>query len=138
MSQAQTSFNTFPPLATLGRQIMLDTIIQNWDIASSETQSLLLQQMRIEGEAATRSEPHNARLYLSLARLFQQAGKSDDTFIPVARLFVDRTEELAPGLPQSITVVVNQKAAEGDYEGALSMIWAFFPIPFPKILPSIY
>ena len=46
--EAQDSFEAFPPLATLGRQILLDTFAENWNRLTPAEESLLLTGLQAE------------------------------------------------------------------------------------------
>jgi len=125
VTDARRSFDTFPPLATLPRQVLLDTLSKHWDRANDDTRLLLLQTVQAEGQAAIESEPQNARLYLGLARLYQRAGTSDPAYVSAARRYVERAKELAPLISETILVSVNQDIAERNYAEALSTIFSY-------------
>ncbi|MFH1140817.1 MAG: O-antigen ligase family protein [Chloroflexota bacterium] len=116
-TQAQRSFGTFPPLATLPRQILFETLSEQWDQGKKSEEALLLQQVQVEGAAALKSEPQNARLYLALARIYLRASASAPAYLPVARRFTDAAKELAPLIPETIEVSVSQDLAEQKYAG---------------------
>ena len=122
LAQAQRSFQTFPPLATLGRQVLFDTLSEHWEDRNESAESLLLDQLQLEGEAALKSEPQNARLYLGLARVYQRAGTSQEAYLPVAKSYVGNAQRLAPSLLESTKVFIAQEVAEGKYGEALRAI----------------
>ena len=125
IADAQRSFETFPPLATLPRQVMFDTLLEHWERVGKSGEASLLRQLQAEGEEVLKSEPKNARLYLSVARLFQQAGPSAPAYVPLARHYVEVAQELAPGLLETIKVVISQEVAEEKYAEALTMIYDY-------------
>ncbi|MEE8442584.1 MAG: O-antigen ligase family protein [Dehalococcoidia bacterium] len=125
MTDAQRSFETFPPLATLPRQILFDTLNEHWDQVSTTGKNSLLPMLLVEGEKLIESEPENARLYLSVARLFQRAGPSAPEYLPVARRYVETAQELAPGILGTIDATMGQEVAEGSYAKALTMIYDY-------------
>ena len=111
-TKAQHSFQTFPPLATLGRQILLDTFLEHWDNISKRDEDVFVKQLQVEGEAALEKEPQNARLYLGLARIYQRAGASDPRYLPVARGYIETAQILAPDLPQTVEISNDQEVLE--------------------------
>ena len=124
-SEAQDSFEAFPPLATLGRQILLDTFSENWNRLTSAEGSLLLTGLQTEAEAAFKSEPQNARLLLGLARVYQRAGASDAAYLPIARSYVEASQMLAPGLLETIQAAIRQEMAEERYAEAMTMAYEY-------------
>ncbi len=121
-TQAQRSFDTFPPMATLPRQILFDALSEHWDLAKRGEYASLLQQVQVEGAATLKSEPQNARPYQALARLYLRVSASDPAYIPVARRFTDAAKELAPRITETIEVSVTQDLAELRYAEALNTI----------------
>ena len=124
-SEAQDSFEAFPPLATLGRQILLDTFAEHWNRLTPSEESLLLTGLQAEAEAAFKSEPQNARLRLGLARVYQRAGASDPSYLSVARSHVEVSQTLAPGLLETIQAAIRQEMAEERYAEALTMAYEY-------------
>jgi len=124
-SEAQDSFEAFPPLATLGRQILLDTFAEHFTRLTPGEGSLLLTGLQAEAEAAFNSEPQNARLRLGLARVFQRAGASDPSYLSVARSHVETSQMLAPGLLETLQAAIRQEMAEERYAEALTMAYEY-------------
>ncbi|MCL0044461.1 O-antigen ligase family protein [Dehalococcoidia bacterium] len=125
LSRAQGSFQTFPPLATLSRQIMLDSFHKHWHRVPTENTEFFVTQLQIEGEAALRSEPHNARLYTSLASIHQHAGRADPKYLNLASQYVQAARMLAPNILATIQVSIAQDIAEGLYAEALTTIYSY-------------
>ncbi len=121
--EAQHSFQTFPPLANLGRQILLDTIAENLPRIPKEQLASLLDKLSSEAMVALQVEPQNGRLHLGLARLYQQSG--DPTYIGLARRHVEAAQKLAPRLLDTLTATIEQESAEGDYAQALTMVYQY-------------
>ena len=122
---SQQSFKTFPPTANLGRQVLFDTLLRNWDRLPADTRSGLLEAVSGEGEAAFRGEPHNARMHISLARLYQLASASDSQYLSVAQSHVEVVQQLAPGLLDTMELAVEQEVAAKKYAEALTMVYKY-------------
>jgi hypothetical protein len=121
-AQAQDSFAAFPPLATLGRHVAFDTLSTNWEKVNPELEAALLNQVQFEGEVAIRSEPQNARLHISLARIFQAAGKNNSEYLALARPHVEAALQLGPQLVPTLFVAIRQEIDEENYSEALILI----------------
>ncbi|MBI4200765.1 MAG: O-antigen ligase family protein [Chloroflexi bacterium] len=125
VAEAQRSFHAFPPLATLPRQVMFETLSEFWSRAGKNVEVSLLEQLKTEGEAALQSESRNPRLYLSVANLFQRAGESHPAYLPLARGYVESAQKLAPKLLETIKATINQEMAEGRPAEALAMLYEY-------------
>ena len=123
LGEAQGSFQTFPPLATLGRQILFDTLAENLPRIPKDQRAGLLNKLELEAEAALRSEPQNARLRLGLAKLYQLS--ENPSYLPLARRHVEAAQKLAPGLLGTLTAAIEQEAAEGNFAQALTMVYQY-------------
>ncbi|MDO8751087.1 MAG: O-antigen ligase family protein [Dehalococcoidia bacterium] len=123
LEKAQSSFQTFPPLATLSRQILFDTISENLPRIPKGQRASLLDKLEPEAKAALRSEPQNARLRIGLARVYQLS--EDPSYIPLARSHVEAAEKLAPGLLGTLVAGIEQEEAEGNYAKALTMTFQY-------------
>ncbi len=104
---AKASFAQFPPLATLPRVFLLDTLAANWQAGKGSLD--LLNQVVAEGEIAIDSEPKNARIYISLANLVQAAAPQNTELLKESRKLVDKARELGPNLP-SLTEAERRQA----------------------------
>ena len=124
-TDAQLSFKTFPPMTVLGRQILVDTLYEHWDLVGQDAEPLFLSQVQIEGQAAIELEPHNARLHIGLARLYQRASASNPGFLPIARRHVEAAQSLAPRLFDTVKVAFDQEIAEINYPEALTLVYSY-------------
>lgn len=123
LDDAQLSFETFPPMAGLGRQIVIDTFVGRWDIAQADSEQFLLAQAQKEGMAVIAAEPHNARIHIGLARLYQRA--ADPMFIPISEYHVESAKQLAPRLLETMEIAIAQKIYAKDYDEALSLVYQY-------------
>ncbi|MSQ22516.1 MAG: hypothetical protein EXR53_04310 [Dehalococcoidia bacterium] len=123
LGEAQRSFQTFPPLATLGRQILFDTLAENLLRIPKEQRTSILNKLESDAKAALLSEPQNARLRLGLAELYQLS--EDPSYLLLARSHVDAAQKLAPQLLGTLTAAIEQEAAEGQYAQALTMTFQY-------------
>ncbi|MFH1140199.1 MAG: O-antigen ligase family protein, partial [Chloroflexota bacterium] len=121
--EAQRSFQTFPPLATLGRQILFDTIADSLPHIAKEQQASLLNKLEVEAGSALQAEPQNARLHLALARIHQQV--SDPAYRPLARRHLEAAQKLAPKLFETLESTIQQEVSEEKYAEALTMIYQY-------------
>ena len=121
-TEAKQSFETFPPLATLPRQVLFDTLVGNWDTISAVGTPEILGRVQPEEQAALESEPENPRLYLVLAELYQQAAATEPGHLKRAREYLDTARRLAPELTETLLAMVNQRILEEDYRGAQAIL----------------
>ncbi|MBI4312973.1 MAG: O-antigen ligase family protein [Chloroflexi bacterium] len=110
VKDAQKSFDEFPALATLPRVFLMDTVAANW-VRAKGTPELLGKVME-EGEAALASEPENARIYVSLARLMQEAAAQHSDVLKDSRSLLEKARALAPDLPSVLDAEQQQKTLE--------------------------
>jgi O-antigen ligase len=129
LSRAQASSQTFPPLATLPRIILFNTVTSHWDSLSEEDVERVAGLVRLEGEAAIRSEPQNLRVFQALAELYQKAAVTAPKYAETARAYVDRTAELGPRVTGVHLLVVRQELLEGNYQQALDLIAEYDEVP---------
>ena len=125
LQDARKSFNTFPPLAAIGREALFDTFDRNWDRLNQQGQALFLRELQVEAKAALRAEPQNARTYLILASIHQRAAEADPSHFLAARQFVEMAQKRAPGLRRTTELSVSLELAEGNYSEALQAIFEF-------------
>jgi hypothetical protein len=85
--------------------------------------------VRLEGEAAIRSEPQNLRVFQALAELYQKAAVTAPKYAETARAYVDRTAELGPRVTGVHLLVVRQELLEGNYQQALDLIAEYDEVP---------
>ena len=123
LANAQTSFRTFPPLATLGRQFLVDTLAENWSLTPQSDAPTVLEQMGEEGNTALRSEPQNPRIHLGLAKLYQAAAVSNRALLGPAQQLIGQARQLAPGLPGLEEAAIMQQALEEGYPQALTTLY---------------
>ncbi|MBI4339601.1 MAG: O-antigen ligase family protein [Chloroflexi bacterium] len=123
VADAQASFEVFPPLATLGRQFLFDTLAEYWERGSRSEDPLVLEQVEREGKAALKSEPQNPRLYLSLAKVYQSASASNPALRSLAQDFIDQARQLAPGLAGVGEATIRQQALQEGYAPALTSLY---------------
>jgi hypothetical protein len=121
-TDAGESFNTFPPLATLPRQFLFDTVIANWESISQLGVDEVVTRVRAEEVAALEAEPDNPRLHISLGKLYQKAAISNSQYLERARVYADAASRLAPGTVDTGLLVVEQEILEGNYQRALELI----------------
>ena len=76
-TDARHSFETFPALATLSRQVLFDTLVANWDAINEIGVAEIMDRVQPEEVVALQSDPNNARLYIALGGLYQKAGATD-------------------------------------------------------------
>ena len=131
MSRAQASSQAFPPLATLPRIILFNTLTAHWDGLTEDEAEQVLIVVQPEVEAAIRSEPQNMRVYQALAQLYQKAAVTAPQHIKTARIYADRSAELGPQVTGVYLLLVRQEILEGDYQGALDLI-----VEYDEGLPS--
>ena len=122
ISRAQASSQAFPPLATLPRMYLFNTLTSNWDDLTEDKAEQVLAVVQLEGEAAIRSEPQNMRVYQALAELYQKAAVTAPQHIETARIYVDRSAELGPLVKDSYLLLIKQEILERDYQEALALI----------------
>ncbi len=94
---AKASFAKFPPLATLPRVFLMDTVAANWVSGKGSLQ--LLAQVQTEGQKAIAAEPQNARNYISLANLMITAAPQNTAILKDSRKLLDAAKAFAPNLP---------------------------------------
>ena len=126
-TKAGESFRTFPPLATLPRQVLFDTLVTNWDGFAGAGGTEIVGRVQPEERAALQSEPRNARLSLSLGKLYQKASATNPEYLQRAREHVDHAQKYAPEVIEILLLVASQKTLEGDYQGALDMVYKYDP-----------
>ncbi|MBI4202478.1 MAG: O-antigen ligase family protein [Chloroflexi bacterium] len=111
--EAKRSVAIFPPLATLPRVFIMDTLAANWQAAGGTLE--LLASVMGEGEAAIAAEPQNARIYMSFARLLQEAAPQRVVLLEDSRELLDKAKELGPRLPALQEAEERQNALEALY-----------------------
>ena len=121
-TDAGQSFDTFPPLATLPRQVLFDTVVTNWESISQLGVDEVVTRVRAEEVAALEAEPDNPRLHISLGRLYQKAAITNSQYLERARVYADAASRLAPGTVDTGLLVVEQEILEGNYQRALDLI----------------
>ncbi len=129
MSRAQASLQAFPPLATLPRIILFNTLTANWDGLTEDEAEQVLAVVQSEREAAIRSEPQNMRVYQALAELYQKAAVTAPQHIETARIYVDRSAELGPLVTGVYLLLIKQEILEKDYQEALDLIVEYDEVP---------
>lgn len=107
---AKASFAKFPPLATLPRVFLMDTLAANW--ISGKGSLKLLAQMESEGQKAIAAEPQNARNYISLANLLITAAPQNAALLKDSRRILDTAKTLAPNLPNLTDAMQKQADME--------------------------
>ncbi|MBI2172013.1 MAG: O-antigen ligase family protein [Chloroflexi bacterium] len=123
VAEAQSSFMAFPPLATLGRQFLLDTLAENWSLTPRNDVPAVLEQVEREGKIALGSEPQNPRIYLSLAKVYQSASASSPSLLSGARELIEQAKLLAPGLIGVELAFIHQQSLEEGYPQALTTLY---------------
>ena len=121
-TDAGQSFDTFPPLATLPRQVLFDTVISNWESISQLGVDEVISRVQAEEVAALEAEPDNPRLHISLGKLYQRAAITNPQYLERARMHADSARKLAPGTVDTGLLVVEQEILEGNYQRALDLI----------------
>ncbi|MBI4199367.1 MAG: O-antigen ligase family protein [Chloroflexi bacterium] len=123
VKRAQDSFRAFPPLATLPRQVLLDTLGEHWrERVSPAAAPGLLDLAQTEALGAIRGEPQNPRLYLALAHLYDQAAAAAPVYLQQAEEYLDKGQALAPQALETQRVLVEHKLLAKEYDAALSII----------------
>ena len=121
-ANAGESFSTFPPLATLPRQVLFDTLITNWETVSQFGVDQLIGRVQVEEMAALEAEPENPRLHISLGQLYQKAAETEPQYLARAGEYADAARKLAPGTVDTGLLVVAQELMKGNYQKALDVI----------------
>ena len=121
-TEAGQSFSTFPPLATLPRQVMFDTVIANWESISQLGVDEVVTRVRPEEVLALEAEPDNPRLHISLGKLYQKAAITNPQYLERAGVYADAAIRLAPGTVDTGLLAVQQEILEGNYQRALDLI----------------
>ena len=121
-AKARRSFQTFPPMATLPRQVLFDTLVDNWDEISAVGVPEIVDKVQPEELAALESDPKNSLLYLALGELYQKAAETHPQYIERAGKYVATARELAPEATETLVLMVSQAMLEKDYQRALDII----------------
>ena len=71
------------------------------------------------------AEPEEWRIVAAVGALYQLISRSERTFVPRARMLVDKAAELAPSRVEVHRLLAAQRLTEGDPHGALDEIDAY-------------
>ena len=115
----EDSVGTFPPLSNTPRMMMFQAMGTEWSTLQGDQVSAALQVVATHGPAGTAAEPEEWRLLSPMAVIYQRAG---GMYVAQARELVDRAVELAPSRVELRLLLIAQHLAEGDANGALSLI----------------
>ena len=134
-TDARLSFETFPPLANLPRQVLFDTLVANWDAISTVGVAEIVNKVRPEELAALERDPKSPRLYLALGELYQKAAATHSEYVVRARSYVDKARILAPETNETILLLISQEILEKDYQSALDMMEEYLqgPVRFYRL-----
>ena len=92
------SINFFPPLANYPRLILINNVSSIWGALPDEQKMTLLARAELEAQEATASEPENWRIFMMVAKMYQEIIPRMDGFeqLDTARRYLDRAIILAP------------------------------------------
>ena len=92
------SINFFPPLANYPRLILINNVSSIWGALPDEQKMTLLARAELEAQEATASEPENWRIFMMVAKMYQEIIPRMDGFeqLDTARRYLDRAIMLAP------------------------------------------
>ena len=118
---AQSSFDTFTPLAGYPRRIWFEQIGSMWKSFSPGEKDLVGPFVIMEVPRALEDSPNDPLLLKSAIRLLQAVAPTPQRAESLTPL-VDRLLELAPQRVSTFQVLANQELIKADYFGALRII----------------
>lgn len=121
-NKAIESFDIFPPLATLPRAMLFETIASNWETMSELGVENLTANLAPQAIAAIQTDPNNPQIYMGLAKVYQKAAQTNPKYLEQSRKYSDAALRLAPGTIEIGLLVIEQEILEGNYEKALELI----------------
>lgn len=121
----EDSVGAFRPLGHYVRILMIQQIGQQWDNLDLDQKSRALELVETHGEEGMAAEPEEWRIVAAVGALYQLISRSERTFVPRARMLVDKAAELAPSRVEVHRLLAAQRLTEGDPHGALDEIDAY-------------
>ena len=121
----EDSVSAFRPLGHYVRILMIQQIGQQWDNLDLDQKSRALELVETYGEEGMAAEPEEWRIVAAVGSLYQLISRSERTFVPRARMLVDKAAELAPSRVEVHRLLAAQRLTEGDPYGALDEIDAY-------------
>ena len=121
----EDSVGAFRPLGHYVRILMIQQIGQQWDNLDLDQKSRALELVETHGEEGMAAEPEEWRIVAAVGALYQLISRSERTFVPRARMLVDKAAELAPSRVEVHRLLAAQRLTEGDPYGALDEIDAY-------------
>ena len=102
----------FSPLATFGRERLLNVMSSRWDTLAPSERSRLIPILVEQAGQALAAEPDNMELHFAVARFYRAAANGSDELLERARFYTDRGVELGPNTASGVRAIGQQEAAE--------------------------
>ena len=115
LTLAETSFDTFPPLANLPRAMFFNRVANQWGDLSEEERSQALRLVTREVAEGLDDEPQNFPLMVSAVLVLRQ----DPATMPMVEPLLERMREIAPGQVQTHVLLAEQELLKGNPEEAI-------------------
>jgi hypothetical protein len=102
----------FPPLATFGRERLLNVMSDRWEELDPFERPFMIPELEKQAKIALAAEPNNMELHLAVARFYRAASVNEPEFIERARFHTHRASELGPETPSTFLALETQEMLE--------------------------
>ncbi len=111
------NLDVFPPLATFGRQSLLNAAAANWDAFNPLTRPDIIQVLEDQARRAVQAEPENMSLRFAVARFYRAAASDRPELMALAREHTAEGVRLGPATPAAARASAAQVAADSAGPG---------------------
>ena len=115
LTLAESSFDTFPPMANFPRALFFNQLASEWDDLTEEERSQALSLVTRELAEGLEVEPQSFPLMVSAVLVLRQ----DPATLPMVEPLLERIREIAPERVQTHVLRAEQALIKGDPEEAL-------------------
>ena len=112
VQEVTANLDHFGPLATLGRERLLNVMSNRWDGLDGIEKLQLVPEMERVVEQALAAEPNNKDLHFAVARFYRTASSNFPELLERAGFHTDRGAELGPHTLATSRAVTAQQEAE--------------------------
>jgi len=112
VEEVADNLDHFPPLATFGRERLLNVMSDRWEELDPFERPFLIPKLEEQANLALAAEPNNMELHFAVARFYRAASVNEPGFVELARFHTDRAAELGPETPSTFLALETQEMLE--------------------------
>ena len=114
LEEVATNLDHFGPLATFGRERLINVMANSWESQRPVDRVALVPEVRDLAGSALAAEPDNMELHFAMARFYRAAAADLPELMDLARLHTDRGAELGPNTTSTARALEQQELADAE------------------------